>query len=1116
VTKIVTVADVHGGATHMTTLLEQERALAGVAELCAVEKAELLLVAGDLFDHNRPTADVIKMLGRFFERLGIPTVISKGNHDPDSAEIARYFRGHVIVPNEPEVVAIHELDIAVLPYLPDRHVRARAAGVHSRDETARLLTQAVREILQGFKAKRREGVPMVLLAHGTVAGSVTSTGWQMGFIPGTGYVIPVEELEPFALSLVGHVHRPQEASDRILIPGSLLPLDFGEVEPKRAVVAEFVNGTMNWRSVELATPRVRMVEIAGRGQLTDTLAIVADPAEEMTRDLVGAKVKVQVAVDEATAREFPPARIEAALRAAGASLVQVELTVERPDRERAGVAAEAGPMGALARYLEDREDLEASARERITALGQEVVAELEGTHPLGAGGDLDLVAIEAQDLMGVRDARVEFDGHGVVTLTGQNGAGKSTIGTDALRVALFGASRYGAKPSPRLIRAGADSAMAAVTLRAPGGETTRVVRKLKLGTRGTVSATLDVLQRNGAGWHPLSDGKIASGELQVARLLGDLTDETLMASSVAAQRQQDVFTRARPEDRKRILAQAAGLQIYDTLADSSRERLRVRERDLALLSARAAPLRDQVAVIAELVAEQARAEFAVGEAREKMESLERDADAATRELERTRDRVVEYDRVQAETQELQRQIDALDLDLANWGQKHEAALAILAERQRLTRARADLATGRAEIVVLEAQLIADAAAIAARQDAIGRRQYREEQLRTLRSNRDQESRGFDHLIEQARRKGALIEEAVCCAPEPDCVFLHDARKALAEIPDFETKLAARAEPSEAESALIQELLELVIPDAPDPGVTKGKLTKARKRAAELEGDAAVAEKIAKAEQVEVEYQEAVARVRAQRDPLVEKKTKQMRTLLMFGIKPSVQNAYEAKLTADGFLQQGRRVLGDLQERAAEIRGRIAALDAVRADLQTLEHQIAGGAEEVAALDELTRGWRAARVLVLESNVIPQVEETANEILRRFPHGLQIALTTQRERRSGDGMAETLEVEVLGKGGVYEGCSGGEQTVLDFATHVALALVVSRRALRRLRLLVCDEPEGLDARGRAAFAATVRWISEELSLRALVMSHADDIVDALGGQRIDVVVGPDGSTVEVAA
>lgn len=271
--RLLAVADLHLGPTHLCGLQDQERAVDAIVDACSERDIRLVLIGGDLFHRNRPDPATIALAGHFFSSLalhGVTVVMARGNHDPDAAEIVRYFRGTVLVPSEPGVASLDAfglaVDIAVMPYLPDAHVRAQHDGRATKEEIAHLLTQAAHEILEGFLARRRPGVPLVFLGHGTVAGSETSTGYSMGFRGGTEWRLAVEDLVRFDLAIAGHVHRHQSPAPNVIVPGSLLPLDFSETERKGVIVAELA-GAATWEFVPTPAPRVMTFEVDGGEQL---------------------------------------------------------------------------------------------------------------------------------------------------------------------------------------------------------------------------------------------------------------------------------------------------------------------------------------------------------------------------------------------------------------------------------------------------------------------------------------------------------------------------------------------------------------------------------------------------------------------------------------------------------------------------------------------------------------------------------------------------------------------------------------------------------------------------------------------------------------------------------
>lgn len=1128
-TRLAFSGDQHIGARHLTTPAEQETALLAFAEESVRRGSRAIVLLGDATHSPRPTPEDLRIWGnalRVWQRASTRVIALKGNHEGDGVtSLLEHFRGSITAVTRPQLIQdLYGVDLACLPWIPDNYVRAAGEGALPREEVARRLTEAARDFLRGFAAAKRPRYPLVLATHATIAGAGTSTGFNMGYLAGEHYIVPIEELAAFDFVAAAHIHRHQELAPRIVYTGSLLPLDFSESEPKGFLVAAFTGArdsagraAVLCEFVRVESPTIGTIDVTSR----EGIAEVVD-GDYLSRIPLPSKVRVRLVCDEATAREYTPARIEQSLRARGIAMVQVEITVDSRDRVRdAEVTSELTPAQALEHWIETRPDLQNA--DRIRELATQILENQRGRDRELGRGDLEIQSIDVSNLLGVRAARVVFDGEGVYGITGPVGAGKSTIGGDALRFALFGSSRAGAKVTDQLVRQGADLATVSIELRSAAGPRYRVIRKLKRTPRGSTS-TLDVLRARGALdgdplWVPITDGKIASGQLVVDGILGGLSDVTFTASSIVVQRNADTFARARSEERKQILAAAAGLGVYEELAGATRDSLRAAERALELLHAKAEPLRARAGTIAALQAELTAARAAADETAVKAAELETSIEVTRRMVDGIRARVATFEMLRAEIAELQRQVTPLDDELAEWSRKKAAADTIVAAKAQLQRAATDLDTLRGEITRLEEQL-RDEDRRQREHDAkkleLARMRERYQQLRMA---RDRETALLSQRIEAGERESEKLEKAKCCEPEPSCVFIDDARMKSAELSGLYEALAESMVDGDEEHALFVAIDRFEIPPAPKSEPTREALARARTRSRELERETLVAQKIAAAEQVQREHNEATVRIRLRRGVVDGRISEKRAELTRLGDDPRAELTKLERELADLILNfdAAREILAGNRDRVSQLQGRIDTLRDAATELAAIELRIAAAALDVAAWKVLTGAWASCRVLVLENSVIPSVEQTANDVLRRFPYGLQIAFATQREKRASDGVSETLDIEVLGgRGPIYELCSGGQKTVIDFALHVAIALVVSRRSSTRIRFLFADEPEGLDEPGRAAFAAIARWIHETFGLTVLVASHAADLVDALGGQRIDVVPGPDGSTVEVAS
>lgn len=214
-----------------------------------------------------------------------------------------------------------------------------------------------------------------------------------------------------------------------------------------------------------------------------------------------------------------------------------------------------------------------------------------------------------------------------------------------------------------------------------------------------------------------------------------------------------------------------------------------------------------------------------------------------------------------------------------------------------------------------------------------------------------------------------------------------------------------------------------------------------------------------------------------------------------------------------------RRLHELQAELGAARQRLA--DAQRAEELSREVRahIERLSQERAILEELERAFskNGIQTLILE-NVLPELSELTNDILDRLPgNTLRVDFVTQRERASGDGAIETLDILISDEAGVrpYELFSGGEAFRINFALRVALSLLLVQRAGRRLETLVIDEGFGTqDAKGREGLIQALQAVQDRFGL-ILVITHLEELKEQFP-QRIEVYRTAAGSRISVIA
>ncbi|MBI4318739.1 MAG: SMC family ATPase, partial [Chloroflexi bacterium] len=170
-------------------------------------------------------------------------------------------------------------------------------------------------------------------------------------------------------------------------------------------------------------------------------------------------------------------------------------------------------------------------------------------------------------------------------------------------------------------------------------------------------------------------------------------------------------------------------------------------------------------------------------------------------------------------------------------------------------------------------------------------------------------------------------------------------------------------------------------------------------------------------------------------------------------------------------------------------------------------------EEKSLCDDLALafGRKGIQAMIIDS-AIPEIEDEANTLLARMTDNrLHVTLETQREKKTGDAVVETLEIRIADELGPrsYETYSGGEAFRVNFSLRIALSKLLARRAGAKLQTLIVDEGFGTqDTFGRERLVEAINSISEDFE-KIIVITHIQELKDAFP-HRIDVVKDADGS------
>jgi exonuclease SbcC len=172
---------------------------------------------------------------------------------------------------------------------------------------------------------------------------------------------------------------------------------------------------------------------------------------------------------------------------------------------------------------------------------------------------------------------IDFTAVDLVCITGENGAGKSSI-LDAITWALFGRAR---KHDESIINLNSNQAEVRLDFDYEGNR----YRINRINPRGETKLVDFYLQNTSGDWVQLTERTIRETDQKIIETLR-LDYDTFINASFFLQGEADQFTQQTPSARKRILSQILGLEVWETYRKRAVEKRREFETSLHTLEGR--------------------------------------------------------------------------------------------------------------------------------------------------------------------------------------------------------------------------------------------------------------------------------------------------------------------------------------------------------------------------------------------------------------------------------------------------------------------------------------------------------------------------------------------------
>lgn len=278
--KFLHIADLHlGKRLNGVSFLEDQISLLNqISALAAAERADAVVIAGDVYQKASPQSEAMAAFDAFVTRLaaaGIRVLVISGNHD--SAQRISYFsalvrNAGVYVSEEftgtVQTVALSdafgEVRFGLLPFL--KPIQARRFYPDEKIET---YEDAVRAVLRHSPVD--PAARNVLVCHQFVTGAETCDSEETAV--GGLDCVDASAFDDYDYVALGHIHGPQRLKrDTLRYAGSLMKYSFSEVNHRKSVtVVEMLEkGDIRLHTVPLTAPHdMRTVE----GMLSDVMAM---------------------------------------------------------------------------------------------------------------------------------------------------------------------------------------------------------------------------------------------------------------------------------------------------------------------------------------------------------------------------------------------------------------------------------------------------------------------------------------------------------------------------------------------------------------------------------------------------------------------------------------------------------------------------------------------------------------------------------------------------------------------------------------------------------------------------------------------------------------------------
>lgn len=253
--KILHTSDWHLGiSVHGASMLDEQRHFAGeLIKIIKENNIDAVIVSGDVFDSTVASAEAISLYNdiatSICRDLSVKLIVIAGNHDGAVRlssmhalleKTGLYIYGgleRVIKP-----VIIGNAAIYPIPYFNTDKVRALYP-----DENITSADTAMACVCNHIYENMDNNMFNIAAAHAFVSGAELSESDRSAVIVGASVMVSKSVFDKFSYTALGHLHKPQNVSEKVRYSGTPVKYSFSEVSSDKSVtVIDTENGEISY------------------------------------------------------------------------------------------------------------------------------------------------------------------------------------------------------------------------------------------------------------------------------------------------------------------------------------------------------------------------------------------------------------------------------------------------------------------------------------------------------------------------------------------------------------------------------------------------------------------------------------------------------------------------------------------------------------------------------------------------------------------------------------------------------------------------------------------------------------------------------------------------------